>query len=132
MNYKGFNTDMTCRGFQYEEGKEYNGKIAEVCKSGFHACEHPLDCLSYYSPCNSVYHEVEQSGVISKSDDDSKIASSSIKIGARMSIAGLVRAAIEFTKSKTTQKSDQATGYYGASSATGSYGASSATGDCGA
>ncbi len=27
--YKGFNKDMTCRGFQYEEGKEYeqDGKI---------------------------------------------------------------------------------------------------------
>ena len=22
--YKGFNADMTCRGFQYEEGKEYS------------------------------------------------------------------------------------------------------------
>jgi len=24
--YKGFNKDMTCREFQYEEGKEYEGK----------------------------------------------------------------------------------------------------------
>lgn len=23
--YKGFNKDMTCRDFQYEEGKEYTG-----------------------------------------------------------------------------------------------------------
>ena len=26
--YKGFNKDMTCREFQYEEGKEYEEKEA--------------------------------------------------------------------------------------------------------
>ena len=37
--YKGFNQDLTCRGFQYEIGKtyEYNGEI-ELCSSGFHFC----------------------------------------------------------------------------------------------
>ena len=35
--YKGFKKDMTCRSFQYEEGKEYEEKgIVELCKKGFH------------------------------------------------------------------------------------------------
>ena len=141
-SYKGFHKDMTCRGFQYKEGKEYETSKAVVCNEGFHACEHPLDCLGYYPPNTSVYHEVEQTGEFSSDSGsrDSKIASTKIKIGAKLSIAGLVQAAIDFTKSKTVTMQDatgdkgasSATGYKGASSATGDYGASSATGNCGA
>ena len=132
-SYKGFNKDMTCRGFQYKEGKEYETSRAVVCNEGFHACEHPLDCLGYYPPNTSVYHEVEQTGEFSSDSGsrDSKIASTKIKIGAKLSIAGLVQAAIDFTKSKTVTMQD-ATGYKGASSATGDCGASSATGYKGA
>ena len=138
--YKGFNKNMTYRGFQYEEGKEYEEEIVEVCDHGFHACEYPLDCLNYYYPNESVYHEVEQSGEIQKHNDDTKVASTKIKIGAEISIAGLVKAAIEYTvkRVKKDAESDEkhgassATGDYGASSATGTYGASSATGTCGA
>ena len=139
-SYKGFSKDMTCRGYQYEEGKEYEESNALICENGFHACEYPLDCLSYYSPSESVYHEVEQSGKISKKSGDTKVASTKIKIGAKLSIAGLVEAAIEYTKERAKQEEDSdgdygapsATGDYGASSATGNYGASSATGDKGA
>ena len=139
-SYKGFNKDMTCRGFQYEEGKEYKEETADACHSGFHACEYPLDCLNYYSPNESVYHEVEQSGEFDRGEDDSKVASTKIKIGARLDISGLVKAAIDFTMSRVKKeaKSDEdcgassATGYKGASSATGDYGASSATGNYGA
>ena len=138
--YKGFNKDMTCRDFQYEEGKEYAEESVEVCDHGFHACEYPLDCLGYYSPSESVYHEVEQSGEIQKHSEDTKVASTKIKIGAEISIAGLVKAAIEYTVKRVNKdaESDEkygassATGTYGASSATGTYGASSATGTCGA
>ena len=96
--YKGFNPDMTCRGKQYEEGKDYEEERAEACECGMHACEYPLDCFSYYAPGSSVYHEVEQSGNVSRNDEDSKIASTKMHIGARLDIAGLVKAAINFTK----------------------------------
>ena len=139
--YKGFNKDMTAKnGFQYEEGKEYEEEKSVACECGFHACEYPLDCFRYYSPESSVYHVVEQSGEFSKNNDDSKVASTKIKIGAEISIAGLVKAAIEYTKERADPASSatgycgasSATGYKGASSATGDYGASSATGNCGA
>ena len=142
MNYKGFKKDMTCRGFQYEEGKEYEESEASVCNSGFHSCEYPLDCFSYYDPAHSVYHEVEASGEIDKGEekDDTKVASTKIKIGAEINIAGMVKAAIEYTVKRTKKEvnanedcgASSATGYKGASSATGDYGASSATGYCGA
>ena len=143
-SYKGFNKNMVCEGpsyyKQYEEGKEYEEEKAVACESGMHACEYPLDCFGYYPPSESVYHEVEQSGEISRHDDDSKISSTKMKIGAEISIAGLVKAAIEYTTERIIpeNKSDErhgassATGDYGASSATGDYGASSATGDYGA
>lgn len=139
--YKGFNKNMTAQnGYQYEEGKEYEEEKAVACECGFHACEYPLDCFEYYSPGSSVYHLVEQSGEFSKNSDDSKVASTKIKIGAEISIAGLVKAAIEYTKERTEPECDatgdcgasSATGYKGASSATGDYGASSATGYKGA
>jgi hypothetical protein len=129
--YKGFNKDMTCRDFQYEEGKEYAEESVEVCDHGFHACEYPLDCLGYYSPSESVYHEVEQSGEIQKHSEDTKVASTKIKIGAEISIAGLVKAAIEYTV-KRVNKDAESDEKYGASSATGTCGASSATGYKGA
>lgn len=46
--FKGFNKDLTCRGYQYEEGKEFHTERAECCDTGFHACEYPLDCFGYY------------------------------------------------------------------------------------
>ena len=138
--FKGFNKDLTCRGFQYEEGKEFETERAECCEAGFHACEYPLDVFHYYSPAQSIFHEVEMSGDMDRETCDSKICSTKIKIGAKLSIAGLVKCAIDFTMARINKEasSDEsygassATGDYGASSATGYRGASSATGDYGA
>ena len=129
--FKGFNKDLTCRGYQYEEGKEFHTERAECCDTGFHACEYPLDCFGYYDPAHSVYHEVELSGEMDKSGDNTKVCATDIKIGARLSIAGLVKMAIDFTMSKVNKEagSDERHGF---ASATGNCGASSATGYKGA
>lgn len=133
MNYKGFDKNMQCRGFQYEVGKEYKTDDAVACETGFHACEYPLDVLNYYDPAESRYAVVEQSGKISKSGEDTKVASTKIKIVAEIGIAGLVKAAIEYIKTRAKEEpGGHATGDQGAASATGNQGAASATGYRGA
>ena len=97
--YKGFNKDMTCRGFQFKEGETYEEKKAELCKSGFHACERPLDVFNYYAPGQSVFHEVELDDVSSERESgDTKVCAKKIKVGARIGVRGLVNAHVEFLK----------------------------------
>ena len=98
--YKGFNKDLTCRGFQYEIGKEYEEKEVSVCSSGFHACENPFDVLGFYGDVlNNRFCKVEQSGIIKK--DDKKQASSKIKVVAEIGFAGLFKAGVEWIKEIT-------------------------------
>ena len=140
--YKGFNADMTCRGFQYKEGETYHEDIANLCHKGFHACERPLDVLAYYSPNSSVFHEVELDDVSEQREEDSKVCAKFIKIGAKVDIATLVKATVDYTVSKCDPVKSQhakkdggaasATGEGGAASATGLSGAASATGEGGA
>ena len=134
--FKGFKRDMTCRGFQYEEGKEYETERAEICEAGFHACENPLAVFGYYGPNESVFHKVEVGGDVCREKGGDKIAGTKIKIGARLDIAGLCKAAFEFVRArcineKNAKKGEAATaGYRGAATA-GSFGAATA-GDSGA
>ena len=134
--YKGFNKDMTCRDFQYTEGGEFETDKAKLCESGFHACENPLDCLAYYSPNDGcVYREVEVSGDMEKASDDSKVAATRIKIGARLSIAGIVKGAIDFIFSKARPTSgDHAhaatSGSYAHAVTSGDYANAATSGNC--
>jgi len=98
--YKGFNKDMTCRGFQFEEGKTYEEPEAYLCETGFHACEDPIDCLSYYAPGESVYREVELDGVSDEKGEDSKVCAKKITVGAEIGIPGIVKAHFEYVKAR--------------------------------
>ena len=102
--YKAFDKDLSCRGFKYEVGKEYEetGDI-KVCEKGFHACPYPLDVFGYYAPAGSRFCEVEQSGKINDSKSD-KVCSSKIRIGAELDIRGLVKAAISYVKERCTNE----------------------------
>ena len=102
--YKRFNKDMTCRGLQYEEGKTYETDNAVLCNAGFHACENPLDCGSYYSPAESVIREVELEDVSPDRREDSKVVAKKITIGAQLDVMGLCKAHFEYVTSKCTVK----------------------------
>ena len=123
--YKGFTKEMMCRGFKFEEGKTYHENKAKLCECGFHACEYPLDCFNYYSPADSVFHSVDLTEVDETRKEDTKISGKTIKIGARLDIAGIVKASIEYITSRT-EKNNSATGDRSANSATG-YGSANVT-----
>ncbi|MDN7700056.1 hypothetical protein QZM15_16420, partial [Burkholderia sp. AU44665] len=136
-SYKGFDADMKCRGFQYAAGEEYahTGDV-EACASGFHACEYPLDVLRYYPPNTSRFFVVEQSGTLARHGEDSKIASSKIKIGVELTLPGLIKAAVEYTFSRAKPIDPNSPAYStaenGLATASGDSGAATASGDSGA
>ena len=133
--YKAFDKDLSCRGFKYKVGKEYEetGDI-KACEKGFHACPYPLDVFGYYAPAGSRFCEVEQSGKIDDSESD-KVCSSKIRIGAELDIRGLVKAAVSYVKERCTNEYNAEpgkpamTGYRGVATA-GDRGAATA-GYCG-
>ena len=128
--YKGFDKDLKCRDFQYEIGKTYEEPTADLCKSGFHACERPLDVFDYYAPSNmSRYCEVDLEDVSDQRSNDTKRCGKKIAVKAEIGISGLVKAQIEYVKEHTTMEHtdpiQSTAGSYGAATA-GSYGAATA------
>ena len=140
--YKGFNRDMTCRDFQFEEGKTYEEENAKLCDRGFHACVDPLDCFNYYYPGHSVYREVELDDNGESHADDSKVCGKKITIGAEIGLPEIIKAHFDYVKSNCTmERADpkQATaGYRGAATAgyrgaaTAGYRGAATAGDSGA
>ena len=102
-SYKGFDKDLKCKGFQYEVGKEYEMEDIEICKRGFHACENPFDIFNYYDMLDSRFCEVEQSGVIQREGNDTKICSSKIKIIRELKLRDMINLGIEWLNKSTSQ-----------------------------
>ena len=102
-SYKGFDSSLSCRGFQYEVGKEYkmDGHI-ECCERGFHACESPLEVFDHYDMLKSRFAEVEQSGIIDREEDSTKVCSSRIKIKAELKLADIINIGVEWLKDITS------------------------------
>ena len=94
--YKGFDEDLSFRGFQYEIGKEYclEGEL-ELCANGFHACQNPLDVFDYYSMSSYTrYAMVELWGDVDFAIDNEKLCATNIRIVKEMSIDELVEIGI--------------------------------------
>lgn len=86
--FKGFEQDLTCRGYRYEPGRTFKlgaGKEPELCMRGFHACILPIHVLHYYSnEHQNVFYfvNVDKLAKIDKGISvDSKICGGEIMIG---------------------------------------------------
>ena len=102
--FKGFNADMTCLGFKFEEGKTYEEDVElKVCNRGFHFCESPFSVLSYRDMLNDeckfipVHHVTALGRCHSDSD---KTATTKIHIGAKLDFKGFIKAGIDFIYEK--------------------------------
>ncbi len=87
--YKAFNSDLTCRGMQYEIGKEYVFDGEPIpCRQGFHFCETIADCYEFY-PMNDDIRicEVEATGDIA--EDGVKRVTNVIKVLAEITCDNL-------------------------------------------
>ena len=131
--FKGFNKNLTCRGFQYKVGETYEEEKAELCSAGFHACESPVDCLQQYDPATSVYHEVDLEEVSEEKDTDTKRVGKKITIGEEIGIPEICRLTFEYVKNNVEAGKQATAGNRGAATAgnrgaatAGEYGAATA------
>ena len=139
--YKGFDKDLKCRGFQYEVGKTYETDNADICRTGFHACENPLDVFGYYPPADSRFCMVDLDEN-SQTENDSKRVGKRIHIETEIGLQGIISAGVKFildkvdfsnVNSNSANTGDQSaatnTGYGSAATNTGRYSAATNTGD---
>ena len=117
--YKGFAPGLVCRGKQYAENTVFEEDAAVVCSSGMHFCEDPFEVLNHYPLVSNRgemndFAEVEALDEV-KTNDNKKYCTKKLKIGAKLSFSGFVKACVDFAIEKTTPDpstvSDVSSGY---------------------
>ena len=100
--YKGFDKDLSCRGFKFKEGETFEENVKpSTCNQGFHFCKLPLDVFTYYPPiADAKYAEVEALGDISEESD--KVATNKLKIDSSISIGDMFKAHFKMVYEKLT------------------------------
>ena len=104
--FKAFKKGLVCNGKQYAENTVFEEKEAVICHKGMHFCENPFDVLDYYDLVNTDgsfndFAEVEALED-AKTDDGKKFCTTKLKIGAKLSFSGFVKACVNFIIEKTT------------------------------
>ena len=114
--YKAFEPGLICRGKQYEENAIATEERAEPCKCVIHFCASPFDVLDYYPLITDEgkftdFAEVE---ALDKpvTDDKKKYCTTKLKVGAKLSFAGFIRACIDFVFEKTVNSMPDDSGNY--------------------
>lgn len=103
--YKGFEKGLVCRGKRYSENTVFEEDSAVICKSGMHYCENPFDVLEHYDLINNNgdfndFAEVEALDD-PNTDDNKKYCTRKLRIGAKFSFDGFIKACIDFVLEKT-------------------------------
>ena len=89
--YKGFQKDLKCRGFQFQEYGINETEKANCRQNGFHCAENPLDCLCYYPNWkNSAYYIVDASGDLDEDGEDSKISCTKMRLLKKIELRSLL------------------------------------------
>ena len=115
--YKAFEPGLICKGKQYEENTIATEEKAEPCKCGIHFCESPFDVLDYYPLITkdgkfTDFAEVEALDE-PVTDDKKKYCTTKLKVGAKLSFSGFVKACIDFVFEKTVKSMpDNSSGNY--------------------
>ena len=114
--YKAFNKGMKCKDKQYAENTVFEEDSAEICKSGMHFCKNPLDVFDYYPLVNdkgeiTEFAEVEALDEV-KTDDDKKYCTKKLKIGAKISLAGFIKASLDITRESISKEAKEKGGNY--------------------
>ena len=103
--YKGFNKGLVCKGKQYAENTVFEEDGGKICGSGvMHYCKAPMDVLEYYPLLddNGDFNEfAEVEPLDEEQNDGNKFATKKLKIKAKFSFAGFVKACIDFVFEKT-------------------------------
>ena len=110
--YKAFEPGLICKGKQYQENTVFEEPAADLCKAGMHYCTEPLDVLNYYQLVDedgnmSEFAEVEDldpAGI--EKGNDSKRCTKKLRIGAKISFANLINAAVDVEKIQEEVKAE--------------------------
>ena len=81
--FKGFSPDLTARmgkgRYQFALGRTEREEKSKTVRCGFHCCENPFDCLSYYNLDTDKFFLVEAAGSIDE-DEQNRIACTEITL----------------------------------------------------
>lgn len=112
--YKAFKNGLVCKGKQYAENTVFEEPEAIVCEKGMHYCHEPLAVLGYYDlvDSNGDLPEFAEVDPLEEelTDDGTKFCTRKLKIGEKISLAGLIKAQIEYVKEiADSRQGDEAT-----------------------
>ena len=113
--YKAFEPGLICKGKQYEENAIATEERAEPCNCGIHFCKNPFDVLDYYPLIteDGKFTDFAEVEALDKpvTDDKKKYYTTKLKVGAKLSFSGFIKACIDFVFEKTVNSMPDSSGY---------------------